>query len=52
MPAHSPKICPNCGVLVYNLRRHLDRGRCSVQHFTATKMKQTSKNKVEKDAKV
>ena len=27
------KVCPECGVLVSNLRKHKERGRCEVQHI-------------------
>lgn len=28
-------VCPNCGIIIRNLGRHLSRGRCDVQHIRA-----------------
>ena len=27
------KLCPECGVFVRNLRKHLQRNRCKMQHI-------------------
>ena len=27
------KVCPECGVIVHNLRKHISRDRCKVQHI-------------------
>ena len=29
--------CPTCGIWVTNLRKHRERGRCSMQHIRADK---------------
>lgn len=33
---NSKKICPKCGILVSNLRRHRERNRCDLQHIRKT----------------
>jgi len=35
-----PKVCPVCGTIVSNLRKHLSRGRCSKQHIRKKKDKE------------
>jgi hypothetical protein len=40
--------CPKCGVWVKNLRRHLDRKRCDMQHLRKdfrVKLKKEKKKK-------
>jgi len=32
--------CPKCGISVNNLRRHLDRKRCEMQHMNAEQRKE------------
>lgn len=31
------KVCPKCGIVVSNLRKHKSRNRCKVQHIRGWK---------------
>ena len=47
-PRRGNKTCPKCGVSVNNLRRHLDRNRCEMQHMNAEQRKSITDAKKER----